>query len=110
LLNTLERVPLKSADAFVAFTGLDLRPKDSGQCRGRRRLSKRGPGELRRLLYLAAMAAAKTKDWKAFYQHQRDKGYHVLKPWLSWPDVSRARLGRTLFIKLSSIQNVSQWG
>lgn len=74
MLNTLERGPLKSADAFVAFTGLDPRPKDSGQCRGRRRLSKRGPGELRRLLYIAAMAAAKTKAWKAFYEHQRNKG------------------------------------
>jgi transposase len=61
LLNTLERLPLASADAFVAFTGLDPRPQDSGQRRGRRRLSKRGPGELRRLLYLAAMSAAKTK-------------------------------------------------
>src|SRR6266542_307561 len=59
VLNTLERVPLKSADAFRAFTGLDPRPQDSGQCRGRRRLSKRGPSELRRMLYLAAMAAAK---------------------------------------------------
>lgn len=74
LLNTLERVPLKNADAFVAFTGLDPRPQDSGQCRGRRRLSKRGPGELRRLRYLAAMAAANTKAWKAFYKHQQDKG------------------------------------
>src|SRR5260370_41675493 len=34
LVNTLERVPLKSADAFVAFTGLDPRPDDSGQHRG----------------------------------------------------------------------------
>jgi transposase len=42
LVNTLERVPLKSADAFVAFTGLDPRPDDSGQHRGKRRLSKRG--------------------------------------------------------------------
>ena len=56
LVNTLERVPLKNADAFVAFTGLDPRPDDSGQHRGKRRLSKRGPAELRRLLYLAAMA------------------------------------------------------
>jgi transposase len=37
LVNTLERVPLKSADAFVAFTGLDPRPDDSGQHRGKRR-------------------------------------------------------------------------
>ena len=74
ILNTLERVPLSSADAFVAFTGLDPRPDDSGQHRGRRRLSKRGPSELRRLLYLAAMAAAKTKSWKPLYEHYRAKG------------------------------------
>jgi transposase len=74
LVNTLERVPLKSADAFVAFTGLDPRPDDSGQHRGKRRLSKRGPGELRRLLYLAAMSAIKTKTWRPLYEHYRAKG------------------------------------
>jgi transposase len=74
LVNTLERVPLKSADAFVAFTGLDPRPDDSGQHRGKRRLSKRGPAELRRLLYLAAMSAAKTKTWRPLYEHYRAKG------------------------------------
>lgn len=74
VLNTLERLPLGSADAFVAFTGLDPRPQDSGKHRGRRRLSKRGPAELRRLLYLAAMAAAKTKAWKPLYDHYRAKG------------------------------------
>jgi transposase len=74
VLNTLERVPFKRADAFVAFTGLDPRPDESGHHRGRRRLSKRGPSELRRLLYLAAMAAAKTKTWKPIYQHYRAQG------------------------------------
>jgi len=74
LVNTLERVPVKSADAFVAFTGLDPRPDDSGQHRGKRRLSKRGPGELRRLLFLAAMSAAKTKTWRPRYEHYRAKG------------------------------------
>lgn len=74
LVNTLERVPLKSGDAFVAFTGLDPRPNESGHHIGRRRLSKRGPAELRRLLYLAAMAAAKTKAWKPLYEHYRAKG------------------------------------
>jgi transposase len=74
LVNTLERVPLKSADAFVAFTGLDPRPDDSGQHRGKRRLSKRGPAELRRLLYMAAMSAVKTKTWKPLYEHYRAKG------------------------------------
>ena len=74
LVNTLERVPLKSADAFVAFTGLDPRPDDSGQHRGKRRLSKRGPAELRRLLYLAAMSAIKTKTWRPLYERYRAKG------------------------------------
>ncbi len=74
LVNILERVPLRSADAFTAFTGLDPRPMESGQYRGRRRLSKRGPAELRRLLYLAAMSAAKTKTWKPLYEHYRAKG------------------------------------
>ena len=74
LVNALERVPVKSADAFVAFTGLDPRPDDSGQHRGKRRLSKRGPSELRRLLYLAALSAAKTKTWRPLYQHYRAKG------------------------------------
>ena len=74
LVNTLERVPLKSADAFVAFTGLDPRPDDSGQHRGKRRLSKRGPAELRRLLYMAAMAGITTKTWKPLYEYYRAKG------------------------------------
>ena len=74
LVNTLERVPLKSADAFVAFTGLDPRPDDSGQHRGKRRLSKRGPSELRRLLYVAAMSAKKTNAWKPLFEHYRAKG------------------------------------
>jgi transposase len=74
LVNTLERAPLESADAFVAFTGLDPRPDDSGQHRGKRRLSKRGPSELRRLLYVAAMSAKKTKTWKPIFEHYRAKG------------------------------------
>ena len=32
------------------------------------------PGELRRLLYLAAMSAIKTKTWRPLYDHYRAKG------------------------------------
>ena len=74
LVNSLERMPLKNADAFVAFTGLDPRPDESGQHQGKRRLSKRGPSELRRLLYLAAMSAKKTKAWKPLFERYRAKG------------------------------------
>lgn len=74
LMQALLRVPFKNADAFVAFTGLDPRPRDSGQKIGRRRLSKRGPGELRRLLFNAAMSGAKTKTWKPYYERYRARG------------------------------------
>ena len=63
-----------SADAVIAFTGLDPRPNDSGKKQGQRRLSKRGWPEIRRLMYAAAMSAARTKTWNGYYCAQRDKG------------------------------------
>jgi transposase len=74
LASTLQRLPFRNGDAVVAHTGLDPRPADSGRKIGRRRLSKRGPSELRRLLFNAAMSAAKTKLWRPIYQHYRNKG------------------------------------
>ncbi len=75
LTTTLERVPFRKADAFVAFMGLDPRANDSGHKTGRRRLSKRGPAELRRLLFNAAMSAIKTKVWKPIYEYYRTQGW-----------------------------------
>lgn len=69
------RHPYRNTDAFVASLGLDPKVRDSGQLRGRRYLSKRGPGEPRRLLFNAAMAAAKTKLWRPFYQYYRNRGF-----------------------------------
>jgi ATP-dependent helicase/nuclease subunit A len=48
--GTLERVPFRNADAFVAFTGFDPRANNPGNKIGRRRLAKHGPAELHRLL------------------------------------------------------------
>lgn len=75
LTNTLERIPFRNADALVAFIGYDPRANDSGHKTGHRRLSKRGPGELRRLLFNAAMSAVKTKTWKPIYEHYRARGW-----------------------------------
>lgn len=75
LTNTLERVPFRKADAFVAVIGLDPRANDSGQKAGRRRLSKRGPAELRRLLFNAAISAIKTTVWKPIYESYRTQGW-----------------------------------
>lgn len=58
LVQALTRLRFPSVDAFIAYTGLDPRPDDSGTRRGRRRLSKRGPGALRKLLFMAGRSAA----------------------------------------------------
>lgn len=73
--NAITRRPYRHDDAFIAFIGYDPRARDSGQFRGRRFLSKRGPAELRRLLYVAAMSASRTKVWRPFYQRYRARGF-----------------------------------
>ena len=42
-------------DQVVAYVGLDLLVKQSGKWRGQTKLSKRGSGRVRRILYLAAL-------------------------------------------------------
>lgn len=74
LVMAFHRGPFKSSDAFIAFLGMDVRVRDSGQSRGRRKLTKQGDPELRRLLYLAAMHACHTPRWQAFYQRHLDRG------------------------------------
>jgi transposase len=75
LTMSFHRGAFRSSDAFVAFLGLDVRVRDSGQLRGRRRLTKKGNPELRRLLFLAAMQAARSRSWKDFYQRHLDRGF-----------------------------------
>jgi transposase len=65
-------------DQFVAYVGLDVRVRDSGQRRGQRAVSKQGDGELRRLLYLCALANVRARDpanpFKQQYGEERAKG------------------------------------
>jgi transposase len=63
-------------DRFVAYIGLDLIVRDSGQSRGRRALSHRGDAEIRRLLYLAAQAnlRCKSSPFRDQYERERAKG------------------------------------
>jgi transposase len=74
LLSVFERLQQPSADAVVAFVGLDLRPRDSGNSTGRRRMSKRGSPEVRRLLFNAARSAARTQVWRPYYERELSKG------------------------------------
>ena len=75
LVNLFTRVPFGNADALVAYVGFDPRPNDSGTRTGRRRITKRGPSELRRLLFLVAQAAGRSRALKPVYQTIRAKGF-----------------------------------
>jgi transposase len=77
LANTFHRGHFKNSDAFIAFMGMDVRVRDSGKKIGRRKLTKKGDPELRRLLYNAAMAARKTATWACLYEQYLTQG---LKP------------------------------
>lgn len=74
MAHALTRREFKNGDAFIAYIGYDPRARDSGQLKGRRFLSKRGPAELRRLLYVAAMSASKTTTWRPIYDRYRARG------------------------------------
>ena len=74
LVAVFSTLNFAKADSFIAYTGLDPRPDDSGGRRGRRRLSKRGPPLLRCLLYNAGMAAANSKLFKPVYTRLRERG------------------------------------
>lgn len=75
LAGLFARLAFANADAVVAYSGMDPRPCDSGAKKGRRRLSKRGSAYLRRMLYLIAFAATRTKAVKPLYQNIKARGF-----------------------------------
>lgn len=74
LVATYHRGSFRSADAYIAYLGMDIRVRESGRYRGQSKLSKRGDPELRRLLFNAARSAARTRDWRDYYERQRARG------------------------------------
>jgi transposase len=71
----LSRIDYATSDALVAALGLDPRPKESGQFKGRRHLSKRGNPEERRLICMAAMCACRTTLWRPILEKLLAKGH-----------------------------------
>lgn len=49
-------------DQVVAYAGMDIEVKESGKWRGQTKLSKRGSGRLRRILYMTAVRCIRLKD------------------------------------------------
>ncbi|MFJ4053980.1 transposase, partial [Pseudomonas sp. NPDC089743] len=74
LVMAFVRGEFKNSDSYIAFLGMDLRVNDSGEKNGRRRLTKRGCSEIRRLLHNAAMAASRSAAWKGVYEQYRNSG------------------------------------
>jgi len=63
-------------DQVVAYVGLDLQVKQSGKWKGQMKLSKRGSGHVRRILYLAALRSIRrpTSPFGRFYHRLVDRG------------------------------------
>jgi transposase len=74
LVSTYHRGAFAGSDAFVAFIGLDVRIRQSGHYQGKRKLTKRGESEIRRLLYCATRPACSYPIFEAYYQRQLDNG------------------------------------
>jgi transposase len=75
LTHRFDRTPFANSDAVVAAYGMDPRPKDSGKQVGKRRLTKQGNPEDRRLIYLAAQSASKTRLFKPLYKSLLERGF-----------------------------------
>lgn len=77
LATRLSRVPYANSDALVAAIGYDPRPRQSGQYMGKRKLSKRGNPEERRLLYMAGVSGSGTAAWQPIYSKMLAKGFTI---------------------------------
>ena len=64
-----------SAKQWIAFAGMDVSIRESGNWRGKGKLTKRGNGYLRKKLFQAAWGATMhNDDFKKYYDHLRKKG------------------------------------
>jgi transposase len=59
------------ADQVVAYAGLDLQVRQSGKWKGETKLTKRGSGRLRRLLYMTAVRCTRLQDSAFGHYYQR---------------------------------------
>lgn len=74
LVTCFHRGDFQRSDKWIAYLGLDVKVRDSGTCRGQRKLTKKGNPELRRLLYNGAMSAAKMPSIRPRYEQYRSRG------------------------------------
>ena len=61
---------------MIAYSGMDIEIKESGLWKGKAKLSKRGSGLLRRMLYLAAVRSLHLEHspFRAYYSRLVERG------------------------------------
>ena len=74
LVCVFHRGAFAGSDAFVAFIGFDVRLSESGKHKGKRKLTKCGEAEIRRLLFCASQGARSYRLFDDYYQKQLEKG------------------------------------
>lgn len=82
LVIAFDRGEFTSADAFVAYMGMDVRVRDSGKFTGQRKLTKKGDGEYRRLIYNAAMTAGRY-DFKTCLERFKARGMKTTQAYVA---------------------------
>ena len=100
LVAAYHRGAFANSDAFIAFIGMDVRLRESGHYKGKRKLTKRGEAELRRLLYCAAQPARCYQPFEDFYQRQLEKGL----PKIAAKVILARKLARISFTLISNQQ------
>ena len=75
LVAIYHRGTFRKSDSFIAFIGLDVRVRESGYYKGRRKLTKHANPEIRRLLFNAARAATRPERWNDYYLSMRARGH-----------------------------------
>ncbi len=78
--------------------GRDVRIRDSGKFRGRRKLTKKGHFELRRLLFNAAMQGIRNALWEPYYLALRARGMSTTAAFVALA----CKLARTCFALLQN--------
>lgn len=102
LMCLLLRQDVKSNRAWIAFAGLDIRVKQSGQWKGKGKLSKRGNAYLRKILYQTAWGLKQhDPGFKAYYQHLRDQG----RPYVETLLMIARKFLRICFVLVKTGQN-----
>lgn len=104
LVCAFHRGSFAGSNAFIAYLGMDIRRRESGQYKGKRKLTKRGESELRRLLYCAAQPARCHARFDDYYQAQIDKRHAKIAAKV----ILARKLARIAFTLMTRQQNFNK--